>query len=155
MDQAKTSERVVLTGLLSEFREALEDEIAQIEKNGQSSTLLSNGQRVESRGTELWYRFHVEYAPSLPADTPCKLVVGKEQFDVTVVGFEENSIILSTKAPLPPSLGKARLENAATGYLEGLISCMEENTAKENAVGEHMLPPEGGVFITAKSRLFP
>lgn len=76
MDQAKTSEQVVLTGLLSEFREALEDEIAQIEKNGQSSTLLSNGQRVESRGTELWYRFHVEYAPSLPADTPCKLVVG-------------------------------------------------------------------------------
>ena len=73
------SERVVLEGNLAEFREALEEEIETIKKNGQSSILLSNGRCVDSRGEEVWYRFSVEYAPTLPPDTPCKLIIGKDQ----------------------------------------------------------------------------
>ena len=98
-------ERVELKGILSEFRDALEEEIDKIKKSGQSSTLLFAGRRIESHGSDLWYRFNVEYVPSLPADTPCKLVVGKDQFDVTVISFEENSIVISTKTPLPDTIG--------------------------------------------------
>ena len=75
-DAEKPKERVELTGFLAEFRDALEEEIDKIKKSGQSSTLLFGGRQIESHGPDLWYRFNVEYVPSLPADTPCKLVVG-------------------------------------------------------------------------------
>ncbi len=97
-EKQDASERVVLEGNLAEFREALEEEIETIKKNGQSSILLSNGRCVDSRGEEVWYRFSVEYAPTLPPDTPCKLIIGKDQFDVTVVSYEENAIILGEKS---------------------------------------------------------
>ena len=42
-------DKVVLTGFLSEFREALENEIEQIKKSGQSSALLYSGRRKRSR----------------------------------------------------------------------------------------------------------
>lgn len=139
-------ERIELKGFLSEFRDALEEEIDKIKKSGQSSTLLYAGRQIESHGKELWYRFNVDYIPSLPADTPCKLLIGNEQFDVTVISFEENSIILSTKVPLPDSIGKARLENGATVLLERLIKCIEENSGIENSVGKRMLMLSNEVY---------
>lgn len=149
-DKQHVPDRVELKGILSEFRDALEEEIDKIKKSGQSSTLLFGGRQIESHGADLWYRFNVEYVPSLPADTPCKLVIGKEQFDVTVISFEENSIIISTKTPLPDTIGKARLENGATVLMERLIKCIEENAAKENPAGNHMLSSDGGVYPAKK-----
>ena len=103
-DHAKhPTERMELPGILSEFRQALNDEIDEIEKSGQSSTLLFGGQRLEGHAPEYWYRFQVEYAPSIPADTPCKLIIGTNQFEVTTVSFEENYIIISSKEPLNKS----------------------------------------------------
>lgn len=78
-DKQHVPDRVELKGILSEFRDALEEEIDKIKKSGQSSTLLFGGRQIESHGADLWYRFNVEYVPSLPADTPCKLVIGKDQ----------------------------------------------------------------------------
>lgn len=124
-DKQHVPDRVELKGILSEFRDALEEEIDKIKKSGQSSTLLFGGRQIESHGVDLWYRFNVEYVPSLPADTPCKLVIGKDQFDVTVISYEENSIVISTKATLPDTIGKARLENGATVLMERLIKCIE------------------------------
>lgn len=144
------TDRVELNGFLAEFRDALEEEISQIKKSGQSSTLLFAGRQIESRGTDLWYRFHVEYVPSLPADTPCKLVVGKEQFDVAVISFEENSIIVATKVPLPATIGKARLENSATVLMERLIKRIEDDAEKENLAGSRMLPSDGSVYPAKK-----
>ncbi len=143
-------ERVELKGILSEFRDALEEEINKIKKSGQSSTLLFAGRQIESPGGNLWYRFNVEYVPSLPSDTPCKLIVGQNQYDVTVISFEENSIVVSTKAPLPVTLGKARLENGATVLMERLIKCIEENAEKENPAGRRMLPSDGGLYTAKK-----
>ena len=117
-------ERVVLSGRLNEFRDALEDEIAKIEKSGQSSTLLFSGRQIESNNGDFWYRFNVEYAPSLPADTPCKLVIGKEQYDVTVISFEETSIIISSKKQLPSTIGQAQLENGASFMAMSLITVL-------------------------------
>ncbi len=123
-DKQHVPDRVELKGILSEFRDALEEEIDKIKKSGQSSTLLFGGRQIESHGADLWYRFNVEYVPSLPADTPCKLVIGKDQFDVTVISYEENSIVISTKTTLPDTIGKARLENGATVLMERLIKCI-------------------------------
>lgn len=145
-DKPFPPERIELKGILSEFRDALEEEIDKIKRSGQSSTLLYNGRKIESRSSEFWYRFSVEYVPSLPADTPCKLLIGRDQFDVTVISFEENYIILSSNTPLPDTLGKARLENGATILMERLIKCIEENAETENVIGKCMLPSKDGVY---------
>lgn len=146
-DHAKhPTERMELPGILSEFRQALNDEIDEIEKSGQSSTLLFGGQRLEGHAPEYWYRFQVEYAPSIPADTPCKLIIGNNQFEVTTVSFEENYIIISSKSPLPESIGKARLENGATVLIERLIKCIEDNAATVNPAGLHMIQADGGLY---------
>lgn len=149
-DKQHVPERVELKGILSEFRDALEEEIDKIKKRGQSSTLLFGGRQIESHGADFWYRFNVEYVPSLPADTPCKLVIGKDQFDVTVISFEENSIVISTNAPLPDTIGKGRLENGATVLMERLIKCIEENAEKENPAGKRMITSDGSVYSAKK-----
>jgi Cdc6-like AAA superfamily ATPase len=139
-------ERVVLSGMLAEFRDALEEEIEKIEKSGQSSTLLFSGRQIESHSGDFWYQFNVEYAPSLPADTPCKLTIGKEQFDVTVISFAETSIIISSKKQLPATIGQAQLENGATVLMERLIKCIEANAEVENASGNKMFLQNGEVY---------
>ena len=149
-DRQHVPDRVELKGILSEFRDALEEEIDKIKKSGQSSTLLFGGRQIESHGADLWYRFNVEYVPSLPADTLCKLVIGKDQFDVTVISYEENSIVISTKTTLPDTIGKARLENGATVLMERLIKCIEENAEKENPAGKRMLSSDCGVYPVKK-----
>ena len=78
-------------------------------------------------------------------------MIGKDQFDVTVISFEENSIVVSTKSPLPDTIGKARLENGATVLMERLIKCIEANANKENPVGIRMLPSDGSVYSAKKS----
>lgn len=128
----------------------LKKKLIRSKKSGQSSTLLFGGRQIESHGADLWYRFNVEYVPSLPADTPCKLVIGKDQFDVTVISYEENSIVISTKTTLPDTIGKARLENGATVLMERLIKCIEENAEKENPAGKRMLSSDCGVYPAKK-----
>lgn len=145
-DKIYSNESIELKGVLSEFRSALEEEIDKIKKSGQSSTLLYAGRQIESVSSEFWYQFNVEYVPALPADTPCKLLIGKEQFDATVISFQENVIVVSTKVRLPDSIGKARLENGATVLLERLVKCIEDNSLNENSAGHRMLPSNGGVY---------
>lgn len=125
----------------------MEEEIDKIKKSGQSSTLLSNGCQIERHSSDFWYCFEVEYMPSLPADTPCKLMIGKEQFDATVIRFGENAVTISTKVSLPDAIGKARLENGATVLMERLIKCIEENAGKENPVRNRMLPSDGSIYL--------
>ena len=150
MPDLMDNERVELHGMLAEFRQALEEEIHKVKSSGLSSTLLFAGRRIDSRGAEFWYRFRVEYAPAMPADTPCKLTIGKEQFNVTVVSFDENSIIISSKIELTGALGKARLENGATVLMERLIGCIEENAEKPNPAGDRMLLQGGKVYEARK-----
>ena len=47
-------ERAILSGMLGEFRDALEEEIEKIEKSGQSSTLLFSGRQIESHSGDFW-----------------------------------------------------------------------------------------------------
>ena len=77
---------VYLEGFLSEFRDALRDEINEIEKNGLSSIQLKEGHRLYS-SNGFWYQFKIDYLPNIPADTPCKLTIGSEDHDVTVIAL--------------------------------------------------------------------
>ena len=142
----QSSKKVALNGFLSEFRDALEEEIKAIKSSGQSSTLLKGGRQLEGHGAEYQYSFCVEYLPSLPADTPCKLVVGREHYDVIVVSVSEDTIIVSSKERLPDTLDKVQLENGTTVLLERLIQCIEKNADTENRVGKRMFPVEGDVY---------
>lgn len=148
-------ERVALPEPLSEFRDALEEEKRQLKRNGQSTTLLTAGRAIPSPGDEHWYRFAVDYLPALPADTPCRLLIGEDQFAATVIGFEGDSIILSTKTPLQGTIGNAKLESDSTMLLERLISCLEENATQDNPVGKHMLQVGGNVYPARQVKSCP
>ncbi|SEP55767.1 AAA domain-containing protein [Butyrivibrio sp. TB] len=136
------SENIMLEGRLAEFVEALQDEQSAIEKNGQSSILLHSGQRVEHNGADFWYRFLIDYMPSIPADTPCNLIVEKNSYKVTVVSVDESEIIISAKEPLPPAIALARIENGSTVLIERMIERIEDSSSRENPVGERMLDME-------------
>lgn len=144
IETAQPEKEVELTGILEEFRQALREEIDQIKKDGQSSTLLYGGREVKHNQDNYWYEFSVEYAPSIPADTPCRLILGKEYFEVDVIGFEGNTITLASKAKLNPPFAKARLENGSTVLMESLIKCIEANADVENPAGNRMLPVKNG-----------
>ena len=145
-------DRPQLKGIFSEFREALNEEINYIEKNGQSSILLYAGQKLETRASEYCYRFQVEYMPVLPPDTPCKLFVGQLQFDVTVVSVEESALTVSSTVKLPDTIGKARLDTGATILMERLIQRIEHIADEKNEIGKHLIPlddqllPQGTVY---------
>lgn len=140
------TEKVELTGMLSEFRDALNEEIQEIERSGQSSTMLSSGRRIESHSAEFWYIFNVEYLPVIPADTPCKLIINKQQYDVTVVSYEEQRIILASKIELPETIDIAKLENGSTVLMKLLIKCIETNANKENELGNHMFLENNEIY---------
>lgn len=147
--EQRQEERVELTGRLSEFREALEEEIAAIKSGGHSSTTLKNGIRLEGNGDGFQYSFVVDYCPNLPSDTPCKLIVGNEQFDVTAISVSEDRITLFSKKPLPDTIAFARLENGATVLHERLIACIEENAETTNDIGNKIIS-ESGMPVPAK-----
>ena len=135
----KAPEKKQLPPRLAEFRQALEDEIETIKKNGLSSTLLRKGTQVKNDGSSRWYEFTVDYMPVMPADTPCKLIVGKDTYEVTVISTTEHTIIVSCSSPLPPSMEQARLENGATVLMERLIKRIEDNSERENSAAARLL----------------
>lgn len=135
----KAPEKKQLPPRLAEFRQALEDEIETIEKNGLSSTLLRKGTQVKNDGSSRWYEFTVDYMPVMPADTPCKLIVGKDTYEVTVISTTEHTIVVACSLPLPPSMEQARLENGATVLMERLIKRIEDNSERENSAAARLL----------------
>ena len=134
--------QIPLEGFLSEFRDALRDEIKEIEKSGLSSILLKEGHRLYSSGG-CWYQFKIDYLPNIPADTPCKLTIGNENHDVTVIAFDDNSLTIESKEELPNTIAEAKLENGTTVLLELLIKRIESNSTKANPAGQRMMKASG------------
>ncbi len=132
------TEQVPLSGFLSEFREAIQDEIKEIEKNGLSSIQLKEGHRLYS-SNGFWYQFKIDYLPNIPADTPCKLTIGNEDYDVTVIAFDDNNLTIAAKEELPNTIAEAKLENGTTVLLELLIKRIESNSTKSNLAGQRMM----------------
>ena len=142
--------KVNLEGVLDEFRTALEDEIFEIKKSGRSSILLKSGRCIKHGGSEFRYIFYVDYMPGVPADTPCKLVLGNERFDVTVISCDGDNIIIASPKELPDMLGIAQLENGSTVLMERLIKCIEDNNDKQNELGRNLIRDGGRDVYSAK-----
>lgn len=143
-------DEVKLEGRLADFRHALREEISEVKNSGQTSTLLNAGKRIESGREGFWYRFLVDYMPVLPADTPCKLIIGTDQYEITVISAEENAVVISSRNKLPANIGKARLENGSTVLMERLIKCIEDNAEKENPAGERLFCQSNGQIYHAQ-----
>lgn len=62
-DKQHVPDRAELKGILSEFRDALEEEIDKIKKSGQSSTLLFGGRQIESHGADLCIALMLNMSP--------------------------------------------------------------------------------------------
>lgn len=141
-DRINNTERlqseVYLDGFLAEFRQALRDEIKEIEKNGLSSIQLKEGHRLYS-SSGFWYQFKIDYLPNIPADTPCKLTIGSEDHDVTVIAFDDSNLTIEAKEELPNTIAEAKLENGTTVLLELLIKRIEKNSTKANPAGQRMM----------------
>lgn len=146
-------QEVHLEGHLAEFRQALKDEIKAIEKNGYSTTMLKNGEKVKNGERNYWYRFFVDYMPVMPTDTPCKLTIGKDTYEVTVVSCADDYIIVSSLSPLPDALGYVKMENGSTVLMELLIERIEANAGKPNPAGTRMLQEQSDTTSIFK-RLF-
>ena len=63
----KEKEKKKLPKTLEEFRQALEEEIRTIERDGLSSTLLRRGRTLSNDGVSNRYSFDVDYLPAMPA----------------------------------------------------------------------------------------
>lgn len=148
MEAINQPREIILTGRLKEFKDALNEEIKAIEKNGQSSTMLRSGRRIEKRSEKYWYRFHAEYIPVMPADTPCNLYINKKKYTVTVIGVDESEITIESDTDLGESIGIAKLDNGSTVLMERLISRIEKNSDRENQAGNRMLPEKGAEYAT-------
>lgn len=141
-DMGNSVEHIALSGRLLEFRNALESEIESIEKQGQSSTLLTSGRKMKSSGEDFRYSFKVEYLPAIPADTPCKLIIERNSYDVIVVSFDGDEICISSNVELPDNMSTAKLENGSAILMERLIKRIEDNSTKNNPAGYRMLPED-------------
>ena len=149
------TEQVTLSGFLSEFREALRDEIKENEKSGISSILLKEGHRLYT-SSGYWYQFKIDYLPNIPADTPCKLTIGNENHDVTVISFDDNQLTIESKEELPSTIAEARLENGTTILLELLIKRIESNSTKDNPAGQRMLNvSDSGLKVVDTNTIIP
>ena len=143
-------ENVMLSGMLAEFRDALRDEIKEIEKSGLSSIILKEGHRLYT-SSGYWYQFKIEYLPNIPEETPCKLTIGNENHDVTVIGFDDNYLTIEAKEELPNTIAEAKLENGTAVLLEILIKRIEHNSIKDNPAGQRMMhaSEEGTMVVDA------
>ena len=119
-------EKIMLTGRLAEFRTAIEEEIKAINRSGQTSILLINGRALRHPGPDFWYEFSIEYLPSVPPDTPCKLKIGLDTYNVIIIRYSETSIVVASEINLPDTLAKAQLDTSATVILERLIDRLEK-----------------------------
>lgn len=139
INNAETHQNEVqLEGFLAGFRQALQEEIKEIKKNGQSSILLTEGHRLYT-SSGYWYQFKIDYLPNIPADTPCKLTFGTESHEATVIAYDDNTITIDVKEEIPNTIAEAKLDNGATVLMELLIKRIESNSTKENTAGQRMM----------------
>ena len=142
IDNNYSNQEITLTGRLAEFRDALRHEIEAIKNTALSSIVITNGHKLELTGTYFVYRFNVEYFGTIPADTPCSILISNKRYDATVINYEELSITLSCKNDLGDFIGKAQLENGSTYLMEKMIQRIEVNAEKYNPAGKRMFHEE-------------
>ena len=85
LKEEQNKEKPVLYGILEEFRTDIELEIKNTNNN---KILLECGRVMPQIDSNYRYQFNIEYIPNIPNDSPCKLTIGKEEYDVWVVAVD-------------------------------------------------------------------
>ena len=141
---------VPLTGMLAEFREALNAEIEAARKASRSSALgLVHGELIGRAVNGYQYLFRLENAQlTIPDDLPGDLYVAGRRYDATVISLAGTALTLSVPDDLGAYVGKASLSSNLTNLLRALIARIEEiatggipNHAGARLLGE--TPPSG------------
>jgi len=134
-------EKIILPGILSEFRTALLHEIDAATANVSSSAVpLINGRKIAQVGGSYQYIFDVENVLNLPGDTPGDLYIpGRNPIEVVVISIEGMAIILG----IPENLGKfipnAKLQSNLAFLMRKLIDRIESKAHFPNHVGDRIL----------------
>jgi hypothetical protein len=121
--EQNSNEEVTLTGILSEFRIALQEEIEAAIRNSASSAVpLVNGKRLAQIGGSFQYQFVIENILNVPGDTPGDLYIpGRDSIPVTVISVDGMVIILSVSIDLGTYVPTARLQSNLAHLMRKLI----------------------------------
>jgi hypothetical protein len=133
--------KVALTGILNEFRTALEDEIEAARQMESSSAVpLVNGRRIHQLGKAYQYFFEIENALNVPGDAPGELnIKGRNPIPVTIISVDGLSITLSVEEDLGETVPHARLQSNMAMLMRKLIERIEGYQNKPNKVGSRVL----------------
>jgi hypothetical protein len=142
--QPSASAEVPLSGLLSEFREALRAEIEAARYVAQGGAVqLVHGERIGRVADGHQYVFRLESAQlALPDDLPGDLYVpGRERVDANVVSLAGSTLTLSVADDLGAYVPRASLASNLTNLLRKLISRIEaiSSEGRENPAGARLL----------------
>ncbi|MDD5529326.1 MAG: AAA domain-containing protein, partial [bacterium] len=154
--QVYNQEEVPLTGILSEFRTALREEIEAARRNESSSAVsLINGRRIAQVGGNYQYLFDLENVLNVPGDMPGDLYVeGHAPLNVTIVSVYGMAVTLSVPEDLGKFVPTARLRSNLAYLMSKLIERIEVLANKANPVGERIrgaLPVSGELALISQS----
>lgn len=154
-DRRSDGGEVVLAGVLTEFRQALRDEIDAAKRNASSSAVpLVNGRRIGAVGSGFQYVFAIENALNLPGDAPGDLLIpGRSPLEAMVISVEGLSITVSVSVDLGPFVATARLQSNLTMLMRELIKRIEALADKPNPGGDRLLavgPVAGSPQVPAR-----
>lgn len=126
----------VLPGRLGEFVIALDSERKEIQESGMASGLiLFDGESLGEKARIHHYRFKVEYSAGILDDSPCRLIINANSYNVFMISFDGTYIILASEVPINEGLGKAKLETGSVFLLEKMIERLGQKAALENHIG--------------------
>ena len=133
--------KIPLTGILDEFRTALEDEIEAARQMESSSAVpLVNGRRIHQLGKAYQYFFEIENALNVPGDAPGELnIKGRNPIPVIIISVDGLSITLSVEEDLGETVPYARLQSNMAMLMRKLIERIEGYQSKTNKVGNRVL----------------
>ena len=134
------TEEVTLSGILGEFRIALQEEIQAARVFESSNAVeLKNGRRIAKVGKNFQYLFEIENALNLPGDTPGDLLVpGSPPINVIIVSIEGLAITISVPEDIGNFVPSARLKSNLTYLMKILIERIEGYAGKPNPVGDRI-----------------
>lgn len=140
VDESGAGGDVRLTGMLAEFRTALQEEIVAARRQAANNAVpLVNGRRIAQVGSAFQYVFEIENALHLPGDAPGDLYVPERApLEVTVISVDGMAITLSIPVDIGGFVATARLQSNLAHLMRRLIERIEKLDGVPNPAGDRV-----------------
>jgi len=140
-NESDARDEVLLTGVLAEFRTALQEEIVAARRQVASNAVpIANGRRIAQVGSAYQYVFDIENVLNLPGDVPGDLYVPERApLEVTVISVDGMAITLSIPMDLGAFVATARLQSNLAHLMRRLIERIENLADTPNPAGDRVL----------------